>query len=101
MDEDLPLLKEKVIESLRRAGVPAMLGSTFDFGNNMGAGFQDGEIRFGANRNLGSLYQNEIVRVYALMTEEEFEKINCTFSVKFDPETRKSHSEQISLDKFK
>ena len=35
------------------------------------------------------------------MTDDEFERINCTFSVKFDPETKKSHSEQISLDKFK
>ena len=39
MDEDMPLLKEKVIESLRRAGVPAMQGCNFDFGNNINAGF--------------------------------------------------------------
>ena len=39
MDEDMPLLKEKVIKSLRRAGAPAMQGCNFDFGNNMSAGF--------------------------------------------------------------
>ena len=35
------------------------------------------------------------------MTEEEFKQVKCTFSVKFDPETKKSHSDKISLDKFK
>ena len=35
------------------------------------------------------------------MTEEEFKKVDCTFSVKFDPETKKSHSDKIALDKFK
>ena len=101
MDEDLLLLREKVIESLRRAGVPAMQGCGFDFGNNMAAGFEDGEIKSAANRDLGSLYQNELVRVYALMTEDEFKKVDCTFSVKFDPETKKGHCEKISLEKFK
>ena len=75
-----------------------MQGCNFDFGNNMAGGFNDGEIQFAANRDLGSLYQNELVRVYALMSEEEFKKVNCTFSVKFDPETKKGHSEKIALD---
>lgn len=101
MDEDMPLLKEKVIESLRRAGVPAMQGCNFDFGNGQAPGFNDGEILMGANRELGSLYQNELVRVYSLMSEPEFKKLNCTFSVKYDPETKKGHSEKIKLDKFK
>ena len=36
------------------------------------------------------------------MTEEEFNpEVNCTFSVKFDPETKESYSEKISLEKFK
>merc|ERR1719498_1382234 len=35
------------------------------------------------------------------MTEDEFNKVDCTFNVKFDPETKKGHSEKISLDKFK
>ena len=35
------------------------------------------------------------------MSEEEFKKVNCTFSVKFDPETKKGHSEKITLDQFK
>ena len=69
MDEDLSLLRDKVIESLRRAGAPALQDCSFDFGNKMVGGFNDGEIKFAANRNLGSLYQNELVRVFALMTE--------------------------------
>ena len=100
MDEEMSLLKQKVILSLKRAAVPAMQGCNFDFGNGMNQGFYDGDIRFGAYRDLGSLYQNELVRIYSLMTVDEFKKIKCTFSVKFDPEIKKGYTEKIPLNSF-
>ena len=68
----MPLLSEKVIESLRQAGVPALEGCKFDFGNNIAHGFSDGDIKFTSMTDLGQLYQNDLVRLYSIMTEEEF-----------------------------
>ena len=87
-NEEMSMLKEKVVDALRKAGVPSMQGCTFDFGT-------------GLKKELGSLYQNELVRVFALMPEEKFEKMKCTFYVKFNPETKDSQTEDIDPSKFK
>ena len=50
---------------------------------------------------LGSLYQNELVKVFNLMSEEEFKTMKCTFFVGYNPETRKAQTENISLSQFK
>lgn len=56
----MSMLKEKVIEALKRAGVPSMQGCSFDFGiseqNDKAA------LDVHSKRNLGSLFANELVR---------------------------------------
>jgi len=52
-------------------------------------------------RDLGTLYQSEIVRIFALMTESEFEKMDCVFSCKHDPSTKKPFSYAIDNSEFK
>jgi hypothetical protein len=71
-DNEMSIIKEAVMKSLRRAGVPAMQDCSFDFGNGQQQGFRDGELYIGHMRQLGTLYQSEIVRLFSIMTEEEF-----------------------------
>ena len=96
----MPLLNEKVILSLRRASVQAIQGCEFDFGNGMKPGFIKDEISLGSTRKLGALYQNELTRVYALMTEQEFAKLNCTFKSSFNPITQKPDSFKVPAENF-
>lgn len=99
-NNEMSIIKEAVMISLRRAGVPAMQGCSFDFGNGQQKGFRDGNIYLGHLRKLGTLYQNEIVRVFAMMTEEEFEKMNCVFKCEEDPITKAPSSHKIEKAKF-
>lgn len=76
-DNDMSFIKEAVMQSLKRSSALSMRGCNFDFGNGQKAGFNNGEITLDANRDLGTLYENEIVRVFSIMTEAEFDKMNC------------------------
>lgn len=96
----MSLIKESVMQSLKRAGAQAMRGCEFDFGNQQQPGFKDGEIHLGAKRDLGCLYQNEIVRIYSIMTDEEFEKMKCTFKCEYDPRTMEPFEQQIDNSQF-
>jgi hypothetical protein len=87
-NDDMALIKEAVMTSLRRAGVPAMQECSFDFGNGQEQGIRNEEIYLGHMRQLGTLYSTEIVRIFSLMTEEEFDKMNCVFHSKFNPVTK-------------
>ena len=73
-DNDPKLLKSKVIGSLRKASEPSLQNCTFSFGQSQ--------------CELGSLWRNEIVKQYKILSEDEFEKLECTFKCKFDPKTK-------------
>lgn len=99
-DNDLSILKEAVMTSLRRAGVPALQFCSFNFGNGQREGFRDGELYLGGFRDLGTLYQSEVVRIFAIMTEQEFERMHCEFKCGLNPTTNKPFSKKIRKDEF-
>lgn len=77
-----------------------MEGCSFDFGNGQKEGLVNGEIQLGSRMELGSLYRSDLVRLYSIMTEKEFQKLNCKFSCKVDPKTKKPLNKNISLSEF-
>jgi hypothetical protein len=99
-DQEMSIIKEKVMLSLKRASVPSMQDCSFDFGNGQEKGFRNDELYLGHMRQLGTLYQNEIVRIFAIMTEEEFAKMNCVFDCKHNPVTKEPMTQKIDLSKF-
>jgi hypothetical protein len=99
-DDEMGLLKEKVVDSLRRAGLPALQGCTFDFGSDKDTDNSDTEVQLGNHRDLGSLYRNELVRCFALLPEEKFSKLRCNFKSSYDPDTKKPVQESFSVEQF-
>lgn len=61
-----------------------MQNCTFDFGNDQQEGYNNGELQMGHMRNLGTIYQTDLVRLFSIMTEKEFKKMNCLFDCKHD-----------------
>jgi hypothetical protein len=51
-------------------------------------------------RKLGNLYQTEIVRIFSLMSEEEFDRMNCLFDCKLDQYTDEPFSKKIEKTQF-
>lgn len=100
-DNDMSFIKEAVMQSLKRSSAKSMRGCTFNFGNGQVEGFNNGEITLNARRDLGSLYENEVVRVFSIMTEEEFAKMNCMFSCEYDPRTMEPFEQSIDKGLFK
>jgi len=79
----------------------AMEGCTFDFGTDLPRiEVKNNDARLKSVRNLGNLFSNEVVREYALMTNDEFKKMNCKFLVEFNPQTKEPHIEIIKMNKF-
>lgn len=92
-------LKERVIEALKRASEPSLTGCSFSFGVQPQDQFR--VVDPSQPVELNSLFRNELVRCFSIMTEEEFAKLQCSFKVGFDPATKKSSELKINRDQFK
>lgn len=81
-------MKTKVIDALQKAAEPALIGCSFSFGlgkvNPSNLFQKSSELQ-----DLQSLFRNDLVQCFTVMSQEQFDKLKCKFKCKYDPKTKK------------
>lgn len=96
------MIKPAIVNSLERSVNSTMFeGCSFDFGNGQKKGFDNGDVALEADRYLGIIFENQLVREYSIMSEYDFSNIRAKFKCEFDPRKSGPSEESINKNQFK